>query len=263
MNDTLETVSDTAAAEFEELFTVAMDIGEQMLKVGAEVNRVEDTLSRILSAYGTDDVEVFSITSLVIATVRTPDGRVLTQSRRATTHSTDLSRLEDYNALSRHICETRPAAAEIRARADAIRDSGEHGLPRDIFGYILAAGGFALFFGGTWIDGIAAALIGLLILLLDKFVKPPSANVLIYTFLCSAAAGTAAALTLKAGIPINPDKVMIGDIMVLIPGMAITNSIRDMFCGDIMTGLLRLAESVLVAAAIAVGFAIPVFVFGI
>lgn len=252
-----------AACETEAVFTAAMDIADHMLRVGAEVNRIEDTLTRICRAYGITDVEVFSITSLIVATIRTSDGKVLTQSRRITVRSTELTKLEDYNALSRYICENLPSSEEIRRRFDGIRKGPEHHIARDIAGYICAAGGFALFFGGHFIDGIVAAAIGVLILFMDKYVSLPATNALIYTLMCSAVAGTAAALIYKLGVPINPDKVMIGDIMVLIPGMAITNSIRDMFCGDVMTGLLRLAESVLASAAIAAGFAIPVLLFGI
>ena len=261
-----EIVSRTDAetlSESEMIFTCAMDIGERMLCSGAEVNRVEDTVSRICRTYGMT-VDIFSITSLIIATVRTPENRVLTQTRRAYSRSTDLCRLEDYNAMSRKICDEGPTAAAVRSMIDELTESRPKSrILRDMIGYILAAGGFAMFFGGTLIDGVAAAVIGLLIYLMDHFVRPPSPNQLIYTFLCSAAAGTAAALTLRLGAPINVDKVIIGDIMVLVPGMAITNSIRDMFCGDIMTGLLRLSESVLSGAAIAAGVAVPVIMFGI
>lgn len=257
-------VADTRTrSELEDILTAAMDIAEEMLRVGAEVNRVEDTLSRICRAYGSEDVEVFSITSLIIASLRTVDGEVLTQTRRAKTRSTDLTRLENYNALSRYICASRPSAEEIREHIAVIRTGTPRRLIRDIAGYALAAGGFALFFGGNAFDGISAALIGLFIFLMEKRARPTSANMLIYTLLCSAVSGTAAALLCRIGLPINPDKVMIGDIMVLIPGMAITNSIRDLFCGDTMTGLLRLAESVVTSAAIAVGFAIPILIFGI
>ena len=79
-----EIVSRTDAetlSESEMIFTCAMDIGERMLCSGAEVNRVEDTVSRICRTYGMT-VDIFSITSLIIATVRTPENRVLTQTRR-------------------------------------------------------------------------------------------------------------------------------------------------------------------------------------
>ncbi len=58
------------------------------------------------------------------------------------------------------------------------------------------------------------------------------------------------------------DKVMIGNIMLLIPGMALTNSIRDLLCGDIVAGLLRLVESLLIALAIAAGYSIPLILLG-
>ena len=55
---------------------------------------------------------------------------------------------------------------------------------------------------------------------------------------------------------------MIGNIMLLIPGMALTNSIRDLLCGDIVAGLLRLVESLLIALAIAAGYSIPLILLG-
>lgn len=61
-------------------------------------------------------------------------------------------------------------------------------------------------------------------------------------------------------LPIHEDKVMIGDIMLLIPGLALTNAVKDMFVGDTITGSLRLVESVLWAAGIACGFALAVFI---
>ena len=55
---------------------------------------------------------------------------------------------------------------------------------------------------------------------------------------------------------------MIGNIVLLIPGMALANSIRDLLCGDIVAGLLRLVESLLVALAIAAGYSLPLFLLG-
>ena len=75
-------------------------------------------------------------------------------------------------------------------------------------------------------------------------------------------AGTVAVLSVPLGISVHIDKVMIGGIMLLIPGIAVTNSIRDMLAGDIGTGLLRFANSVMLAAAIACGFALPMILSG-
>lgn len=57
------------------------------------------------------------------------------------------------------------------------------------------------------------------------------------------------------GLGQNPDKIIIGNIMLLIPGIALTTSLRDMINGDTISGLLGLSEAVLKALAIAIGFA--------
>ena len=58
------------------------------------------------------------------------------------------------------------------------------------------------------------------------------------------------------------DKIMIGDIMLLIPGLLLVNAIKEMFNRDIVTGLYRLIEAVLVALAIAGGYALAFLVMG-
>jgi len=55
---------------------------------------------------------------------------------------------------------------------------------------------------------------------------------------------------------------MIGDIMLLIPGIALTNALRDLFVGDTISGILRLLEAVLQAGIIACGFALAILTGG-
>ena len=53
----------------------------------------------------------------------------------------------------------------------------------------------------------------------------------------------------------QPDKIMIGDIMLVIPGLQLTNSLRDMINGEMISGLLNMSEALLKAVAVAIGFA--------
>lgn len=56
------------------------------------------------------------------------------------------------------------------------------------------------------------------------------------------------------------DKILIGDIMLLIPGIPMTNSIRNMLVGDTISGIVRLAESLMWAVAIAGGIMVALVV---
>lgn len=64
-----------------------------------------------------------------------------------------------------------------------------------------------------------------------------------FNIICSFIIGTGICLTARLIPVLNLDKVMIGDIMLLIPGIAMTNAIRDIIMGDTVSGTMRLVES--------------------
>jgi uncharacterized membrane protein YjjP (DUF1212 family) len=241
--------------------TIALDIGAEILKCGGEIGRVEDTIERICMAYGASRVDVFAITSLIILTVTMPDGRFVTNNKRVKEQGTDLYRLEKFNALSRNICQNTPPADDIESLMKDITQSHEVSIWIPIIGGILASGSFAVFFGGTLIDGIGAAIVSLVVWLANSF-KRTGANLVAYTVIISILAGFSSIALVYAGVGTHVDKLMIGSIMLLIPGVGITNSMRDMLSGDIIAGMLRLAEVILVACAIAIGFAISMIILG-
>ena len=106
--------------EIEEYLYFAMSIGEKMLISGAEVGRVEDTISRIFYAYGAKKVDVLSMNNAIITTVELEDREVLTQTKRISGLHIDLDRLDRLNCLSRKICERRLPAEDIRKEFDGI-----------------------------------------------------------------------------------------------------------------------------------------------
>ena len=117
------------------------------------------------------------------------------------------------------------------------------------------------FFGGSLLDGMISAGVGMLLRLmmrvLDRLQVPGVAS----TLLCAVIGGFFAHGLSHLGVPCAPDKVAIGNIMLLVPGIAMTNAIRDMFTGDTISGLLRFCESLLLSLALAWGFALPSALF--
>ena len=57
-----------------------LEIGRRYVETGAEVKRVEDSIRRICKAYGFENIEIYAITSLIVATIKAPDGTHYTQS---------------------------------------------------------------------------------------------------------------------------------------------------------------------------------------
>ena len=156
----------------------------------------------------------------------------------------DLGRLDDLNQLSRFICEFRPKPEEIQRRLDVIRNKKGYSFRTQILIYAVISGSFSVFFGGDLNDMIASALIGIALKLFEAFVKRGALNSLLTVLLCCGAGGVLSNLTVLIGLGHHADLISIGNIMLLIPGIAFTNSLRDMFSGDTITGLIRCMESI-------------------
>ena len=231
-----------------------LDIGEAMLAAGADVNRVEDTLSRLGRAYGAVRMDVFVITSSIVVTMSLPDGRDVTQTRRILTPGgTDLTVLEDLNALSRRCCTCPLPVDRLRRETDALTQSA----PKPLWVYVgsaLGAGSCTMFFGGSVWDGLSTAAFGLAICWLQRRFSGICPNRLVFNLLSAMAVGVSITLWAALLPMLHMDKIMTGDIMLLIPGMAMTNAVRDTMVGSPISGVMRLIETLLWAGALAMGF---------
>lgn len=249
---------DTDEKSINVILSYIMDMGELLLAHGAEVSRVEDTICRLCRAYGFVRSDVFTITSSIIVTAIPSGGEAMTQTRRIRERDTNLGKVEKVNALARRICGE-PMDAETFAREiGAIRDEKKPPWFLELMMYMMISASLSVFFGGAWIDGLAAAISGMVLYATLYASTVLKLNSIIQTMVCSALTALAVMLLLRLGIGARPDKIMIGNIMLVIPGIQLTTSIRDMINGDIISGLLNMSEALLKAISVAMGFAIVV-----
>ena len=245
-----------------QLLDCAMDIGEMMLISGAEVHRVEDSIVRICHALGAVRTDVFIIPSSMICTVHSSDGDVKTQTRRVLSLRPDYHKLERLNQMSRRICSEGMTYEEIRAELESIRRSKNYSFGVVTLGYSAIAGGFAVFFGGDLRQFLVAILISLILRFVILFSEKTLKNIIFTKFVSAFTLTALAFLFLRLGAIGRTDEVIIGNIMLLIPGVGFTNALRDLFTGDSMTGIWRCMEALLSALAIAAGYFLFVLITG-
>ena len=239
----------------EEVLTCAINIGEQLLVSGAEISRVEDSIRRLCTSFGAERTDVFTITSSIIVTIYAPQFGAVTQTRRVAGQQYDLHRLELLNQLSRRICPEYLRLEETEAALEDIRRTPQYPFGVQLLTYALISASFSLFFGGSAADAVASGLIGVVLRYLDRSIRRTEANAFLSALICSCLGGLLAALSVRVGLGESVDMISIGNIMLLIPGIPLTNSLRDMFTGNTISGLLRFSEAILLALAIAFGFA--------
>lgn len=234
---------------------IFLDIGRIMLENGSEIHRIEETIKRLGRAYGALHMDVFAITSSIVVTMKMPDGNICTQTRRISrASSTNFTKLEEINQLSREFCSHKISISSLGRALETVKKTPVSRV-KTTAGSVLAAGFLAVFFGGSVADGVAAGFLGLFISIFQKPLSRCCSNLFVFNFLVSLAAGALSELICRfVPLELNSDKIMIGGIMLLIPGLAMTNAIKDIFVGDTISGIMRFAETLLWALAIAGGF---------
>ena len=244
-----------------EYLYLVLDIGQYMLQCGGEVSRVEDSIRRMCLAFGAARADVFTITSSIMVTIYAHHFGSVSQNRRIKGMQYDLNRLEQLNQLSRRICSGDLSVEETKVELKAIRKGPGYSFRTQLVAYALVSASFSVFFGGSWRDAVASGLVGVLLKCLDRMIGKTGANALLSALICSCVGGLLAAGTVRLGLGQSVEMISIGNIMLLIPGIALTNSLRDMFSGNTISGLLRFSEAVIKALVIAFGFALVASLF--
>lgn len=243
--------------ETEKLLNFVCEMGRHLLQNGAEIYRVEESVYLILKAYGYQQTEIFAIPSCIIINIQ-GGSRNHNKAIRIKTTTNNLHRLNALNALCREICAETPSVERANQRLRQVVE--EPGYPKTV-SYLAHAAVtffFTLFFGGTLLDAVIAIPCGMVVKFAVFHMKRLRANAF-FTNLLAAAMLTSIPLVLMGmGVGVNLDMVIIGSIMLLVPGIAITNVMRDVLSGDFLTAVTRLAEVLIIAMAIAVGVAIPI-----
>ena len=240
--------------DHEELLVFAVALANRLQSCGAETYRVEDTITRIIEAYGYEKVDVFVIPNCIIAGLETEDGDVETKVRRLKSSDTMLDGIEKYSALCRKVCFERPSVKEAR-RLMYETDASVCHYGKFIYylGAFLIGAGFGIFFGGGWLEMLSAGISCAATAAALSFMGRLNTNAFFKSFVCSFILAFIANLCGAIGICRNTDIATIGALMILVPGFLFTNSMRDIIYGDTMSGVNRLVQVLMIAAALVFG----------
>ncbi len=251
----------TALYTADYILTKALDIGESILRCGGEPHRIEDTITRICMAYGAHCTDVFALPSLIVAGVKLPDGSVSSQVRRVYRTANNMYRLDILNNLSRDVCSGKVSLEDVDKIIDNTMNSRPFNRYIVLLGGVLAAGGFAVFFGGTLMDALGASIAGLIVSALNLH-KLKFGNQMLYTVAVSFIGALTGLIVYSLGLGDNLDMIMIGTIMLVIPGLSFGNAVRDLLFGDTVSGLIQFVQAIMVAVMVAFGFIVAIKVFG-
>ena len=230
---------------------VAILAGVIALESGAETYRVEETIERIAKSQGMKEVQVFATPTGIFMFIEDDQENGYTRVVRVKNRGIDLSKVTEINDTSRQIVEGK---LTIQAAEKVLKDLKSSNRPYGFWLSLLAGGlasaSFAFLFGGQLREALVAFVAGFFIQMVSEQSILKNSRFFV-SFLGGMLAAFFALLGSVLMTGLNIDKVIIGAIMTLVPGVAITNAIRDVLHQDYISGAARGLESFLVAVAIA------------
>lgn len=238
----------------DELLNLGTEMGYELMVSGAEIYRTEDSVGRLLRAYGSTSGEVFAIPNCLIVSLTGDEGQPLTRFRRIPPHGTDIDRLERCNDLCRRLCRETPERSDAQALLDGLRRDSKGYTPlMGLIGYFVGAFGFCLFFQGNLAESVLSGLCSLSIGLSLHLMGKMGSNSFFKTIAASAVSAFLATAFTRLWPGLDADLITIGALMALVPGVCFTSALRDIMAGDMVTGLSKAAEGILIGAAIVIG----------
>ncbi len=229
-----------------------------MIEGGSEMYRVEDTMTRIINNAGENEAVIFTTPTGIFASIR---NQPYMQLRQINTRDIDMERIARVNQLSRAFAAGEMTLTQLH-RALVHLDTNIPYFPmwlQIICSAVVSALLMIVFTQTyTWGDLPLAGLTGAVGFVVAMYVRHLTKIKFISELTGSFALALTALVGVHLGLGQNLDNILIGGVMPLVPGVALTNSIRDLLAGHLLTGLARGTEAVLTACAIGFGIALVI-----
>lgn len=234
--------------------------GRIMMESGSEVYRVEDTMNRIAHSFGhTDSVSYVTATGIFFSLKNSQR----TQLENVGERSNNLDKVAAVNQLSRDFSQRKITLEELN---EALKQVDQKTPVFSLWVQVLCAGitssTLMYIFNGTWADFIATFFIGCLGFIVKFFARRFLKVAFLDHFVASFVIGFFAILAVHWHLAFSASNIIIGSVMPLVPGVAITNSFRDFLSSHLISGLVRGTEAMVIAVAIGVGIATSLIVLG-
>ena len=244
---------------------IAARAGTMLLRSGADITRVEDTIRHMMVSFGVKKYDIFTITNGIFISASAddmPEGAGdYTRICEIPRNSSNLGRVDMINTLSRDIEAGKYDMDGAEKRLDEIEKAKPYHPLINLAAAAVASGAFSFLFGGSFIDALLAAAIGFsyyyIFILLDR----TKLSKLLTNAICGCILALMTIGFTKLIPGVNMNMVIVGAIMPLIPGVSFVNAVRDIAAGDYISGAIRMIDAVVVAAGIAVGVGLTIAVF--
>lgn len=244
-----------------QLINLALDAGEIMLASGAETFRVQDTMQRILSVSGKEKIEALAMCTLLMVTLPREDKGPLSMARAVKNRDLNFEKICAVNDMSRAFVSGKISVTEALDHCQEIHHAPNFKFRTRVLGYAISGAGFAFMVGGSVQDFLVSFVIALLMGCTLVSLERKKIPFFVAPLMGGLVTGLAACMAHVLLPATQLDKLIIGTMKVLLPGLALSKAMRDLLEGNLISGNSKVVEVLLIACSIAAGVAVALTLF--
>lgn len=243
-------------------FELLYQVGEELLKDGAELGRVETTVAYLAESFELQEFSCFIMINGIFMTCRKHNGDVLAKNKEVPLATVQLDKIDAINDLSRKLTAKKISIAAFNRQFNQIKQDYQPQLKRQFLAYCLGSASFCIIFNGTLPESFAALFLGLfmafyLLILTPKLKLSKISLNISASFLVSILAQI-----IHGFFPwLKLSSLVIGGIIALVPGISIVNGIRYLFNEDYPSGLAQVTDALVISLCIAFGVGLALWTF--
>lgn len=231
------------------------------LENGSETYRAEEIAEFTARGLGIEQIDVLALPTGVFITVTDAAGAEHSALKRTKKRGTNLELLDRVNDLSRRVASGALTLDGAERELAALNTAKAFDPRLTCLAATLSSGFFALLFGGGFSDFVTACLCGFVVQCVAMALRRQK----IYSFMVSLIGGMVIACFALLATELfhfgSMEAIIAGAMMPLLPGLMVTNGVRDTMNGDLVSGVARTAEAVLIAVALAAGAGCAIWLF--
>lgn len=244
------------------ILELCVKMGSLLLANGAEIFRAQQTMELVANAYHANEFNVYVLTNGLFASLSDDSHTHHAQIKHLPHTAVHMGRIVALNDLSRKIVEGKYSLEEAFVKADEIAEISYTSIAVKLISCAIGAGCFSFLFGGSAFDAIAAIFSGFMLQLFWIGITKYPLGKIVTNIIGAAIVALVSFIMFSIGLGDNLDKIIIGGIIPLVPGMALTTAIRDFANADYLSGTIRLMDTLLIGSSIAIGIALMLKIIG-
>jgi len=249
--------------EINDLCRLLLEIGALLMSSGANTSRIRTTIMRIASAYNYNAELLVTHRALMLTVYGKDKDFFFNRLKRTPPHGSNFKMVSGISRMSWKIVEEKWSLEKVVKELEILKNIPRYHRWIVLLVVSLAGASFCGLAGGK----ITECLVAYIATLCGLFIRQETAKKGYNSYLCIFAgafiSSMLAGLAVKYNIGDYPQRALVSSVLYLIPGIPLINTFSDLVEGNIMNGIVRGVNGLIIAFAIAMGMMCAILIYHI